>query len=125
MDFFNFMLIVVAIAGVMVIVYALLSAYDEENDKPTPEEEPQNVAVSFDYKYQELLVLYNLIDEKKENLGEKSACQNPKFPEILRLAAKGFSVFEISKQLEIGEAEVSFVLNPSGKPTRNSYVKKY
>lgn len=74
-------------------------------------------------KYQELLFLYNLIDEKKKELyaeygsmnaakekAPKKILKHPKQQEIIKLAGEGAAVREIAKRLGMGQGEVSLIL---------------
>ena len=96
----------------------------------------KNVLKEFESKYQELLFLYNLIDEKQKNFGKEDAEQlsideysqqvdaaeakskkaeiNPKFANVLEMAKSGSSVEEIAKQLDMGKGEISLILNLTG-----------
>lgn len=99
----------------------------------------QNVFSELDRKYNELLFLYNLIDEKKNELtassspvkaGEnthehtaaeaaasvasdgmpESAYKNPRLKRILELKQSGMSIGQIAKELDMGQGEVSLIM---------------
>ena len=102
----------------------------------------KTVFKELDNKYQELLFLYNLIDEKQKSISkpgsspqmpenytprfdfvagapkkaESGFVGNPKIANVLRLSAKGLSVDEIAKQLDMGKGEISLILNLSSNP---------
>ena len=146
MDFFYFMLIVGVVVGAMIVLYAFLSSDDDEVVKKKEidaaisevdetiaelNDTSRTIMKEFDYKYQELLFLYNLIDEKKKALvtfeeeavlGDEAGTgaieaifQNPKIYEILQLQKRGLSVSEIAKTLEIGQGEVSMIISLAGE----------
>lgn len=75
-----------------------------------------------DGRYQELLFLYNMIDEKSAgiktrradvtvNEKTKAAYSNPKLVKIKKLLDEGQSVTDIAKGLNMGQGEVQLILN--------------
>ena len=96
----------------------------------------RSVFKEFDSKYQELLFLYNLIEEKKQELNQpiaapiravppskvsyivddstKKSAINPKFAHVLELSRKGMNVDEIARQLDMGKGEIALILNLGG-----------
>ena len=98
----------------------------------------KNVFKELDSKYQELLFLYNLIDEKQKNLDKtggqinfempadlskridividdsKKIAINPKFANVLELHKAGISIEQIAKQLDMGKGQVELILNLGG-----------
>jgi hypothetical protein len=102
----------------------------------------KNIFREFESKYQELLFLYNLIDEKQKNLDKEPPIAhadeytqrldaaleddaavlndnkkieiNPKFANVLELFKEGNSVEEIAKQLDMGKGEVGLILTLTG-----------
>ncbi len=78
----------------------------------------------FEEKYQEMLFLYQMIEEKKkeefsseENLNfivsnkekNKSNYSNPKLKDIRKLQKQGLSIPEIAKKLNMGQGEVKLI----------------
>lgn len=81
-------------------------------------------------KYKELLYLYQIIDEKKEELSKiwekttslelkndtsevlvnKINLDNPKYVEIIEMYNKGIEIKQIAKQLNLGVGEINLVL---------------
>lgn len=161
MDFFQYMLIICFIVGCLFIIYSIINFHGSaENDAFDLEETllighklnefdsslnnadiaidelndmSQTVFKQFDEKYQELLFLYNLVDEKKkelESLSDPSAINPIKaekiditvddetrpeisikhYAEISKLRNEGMDVSEIAKTLNIGKGEVSLIL---------------
>jgi len=98
----------------------------------------KNVFKELDSKYQELLFLYNLIDEKQKVLDKASGEANseipddilkridividdskkmpinPKFANVLELHRSGKSIEQIAKQLDMGKGQVELILNLGG-----------
>ncbi len=93
--------------------------------------------IQMEQKYQELLFLYSLIDEKKKEVAalyseaplesytkgslknsqsnnksqpEERVIVNPKLEEITRLMSSGQSVAEVAKSLNMGQGEVKLIL---------------
>ena len=79
-------------------------------------------------KYQELLFLYNLIDEKKKEISaggwnsgakrepaKKKPLKHPKQQEILRMVGEGMAVADIAKELGMGQGEVNLILELGGR----------
>ena len=165
MDFFLFTLLSVFIIGLLIAVFALFSkrssveikAADEVSyyniesrikaiDSSIDEADSaineltgvsKNILSDIDNKYQELLYLYNLIDEKKKELKkevveagstktrafrqpqvtdntERAAFSNPKLTDILEMQKNGKNIAEIAKTLNMGQGEVSLILGLSG-----------
>jgi len=82
-----------------------------------------SVMEELDNKYQELLFLYNLIDEKKkesraDHVGAavkkekppRKTLAHPRQQEIMSLVNGGSTVAEIAKKLGMGQGEVSLIL---------------
>ena len=94
-----------------------------------------SVLEELEKKYQEVLFLYNLIDEKKQELAAQYKNQgmarphaapadfakreklinHPKKQEILELHNRHTPVADIAKALNIGQGEVSLVLGLTGR----------
>jgi len=170
MDFFQWILIICLIVGGGFVLYSVVNFHgarkdDEESSLPNAEDRlaeklsvyqssveeadeainelndvSKSVFKEFDGKYQELLFLYNLIEEKKQELEGQPALTmpaaaprrqvdyviddstkkstlpmtSPKFANVLELKNKGLSIDEIAQQLNIGKGEVSLILNLGG-----------
>ena len=82
-----------------------------------------SVMQELDNKYQELLFLYNLIDEKKKELyvhyrdtgakpepKQKKSLKHPKHQEINKMKNDGMAVSDIAKKLGMGQGEVNLIL---------------
>ncbi len=87
-----------------------------------------NVFQEFEEKYQELLFLYQMIDDMKEkrekvdfradsnshfeseDLPVRNVFKNPNFEKIKNMRSQGLSVSEISKALDMGQGEVKLIL---------------
>lgn len=164
MDTFNFTLLLTFAAGVILIMYSAYNFYgtddaDEYGESDYSANNIENklkaidtsvadadnvigelsdisssVFKELDDKYQELLFLYNLVDEKKKELlgtGVKDelmrtdnakginilvndtvvpAYKNPKLKKITELERSGMSVGEIAKELGMGKGEVSLIM---------------
>lgn len=163
MDVFYFALILSFCAGIALILYAMYNFHGNDeaavsdpdyllqsienklNDMKLPETEEvldefsnlsDTVFKELDEKREELLFLYSLIDEKKNELsnakqGSKEPdkahrnvdvmvkdnipykYKNNKLDDILRLKKEGLSVSEISKKLGMGQGEVSLIMELS------------
>jgi hypothetical protein len=87
----------------------------------------KNVFKEFENKYQELLFLYNLIDEKEKRLGNMPEIKaeviadeikrpdiNPKFANVLEMHKGGKSIEEIAKKLDMGKGEIGLILTLGG-----------
>ena len=94
-----------------------------------------SVLEELDKKYQEVLFLYNLIDEKKKELaaqyknqglarpnegpadvtGRDNKINHPKKREILELHKMNAPVADIAKTLGVGQGEVKLVLGLTGR----------
>ncbi len=115
----------------------------EEMDKAMEEFAKMSDSIfnEIDEKYKELLFLYTLIDNKKEEIAAsfsssvappapaiikkepkreaiskarpKPKLENPNLAEIWQLNAQGFSIPEIAKKLELGQGEVKLMLELS------------
>ncbi len=161
MDLVVFIIILMASLGITLIVYALNSkkktheeapsSFNLENtvktidnslteaDKAAEElsDLSKNIFQEFEGKYQELLFLYNLIDEKKKEImssGEKTEHEayesavdlvvsdstprmkfkNPKLKEIMELKKSGMSDENIAKSLNMGSGEVKLIMGLHG-----------
>jgi len=144
MDFVNSVLIVLICIGFGFIIFSLFkkddskseginidavnklidnSLADIDNAMGQLNSLSNDVFKEFEEKYQQLLFLYQLIDDKKEeviNLQHKSNIvnkrkrknfkyNNPYLEEILKLQSQGLSIAEISKTLGIGQGEVKLI----------------
>ena len=95
----------------------------------------KNVFKELDDKYQSLLFLYNLIDDKEKNVNASEAKSvrsatapfdplsqlvtrktgvNPKYDIVFKMRAAGKSPDEIAKELKMGKGQVSLILNLGG-----------
>ena len=164
MDFFNFTLILTFASGVVLIMYSAYNFYDGTDKKNVDEsfslednienklkaidssvadadnaigelsEMSSSMFKELEEKYQELLFLYNLLDEKKseilpggnrgknvkvaepENINvlindiTSKGYKNPKLKEIKELKDGGLSIAQIAKKLNMGQGEVSLIL---------------
>lgn len=80
----------------------------------------------FEEKYQEMLFLYQMIDEKKKEVFEKNEIKassgssakaskqksnytNPKLKDIRKLQKQGLTIPEIAKKLNMGQGEVKLI----------------
>jgi len=91
----------------------------------------KSIFVELEGKYQELLFLYNMINEKRkdiapsydsyagggETIRQETAAHkqamvyvHPRKEEIVSLKGKGFTVPEIAKTLDMGQGEVKLIL---------------
>lgn len=170
MDFFQYMLIISFVIGCAFIIYSIINFHGaDKNDAFDLEESllighklnefdsslnnadvalnelndmSQAVFKQFDEKYQELLFLYNLVDEKKlelEGLSTAGASavrpaakkidiavsdetrpgfKHKRYAEILKMKNSGMKVSEIAKALDMGKGEVSLILE-LGKGVRS------
>ena len=166
MDFFVYVLIVMMVIGACLVVYGAFFGNKKEGSAEEVDElvtlaqklnslestvfeadeaanilddMTKSVFKEFDSKYQEMLFLYNLIDEKQKKLvgaGQKVdvvagisskplekgtiALQNqkitinPKYANVLELNDKGKSIEEIARQLNMGKGQVALILNLGG-----------
>jgi len=147
MDGFQIFLIAAAVTGVALVIASFfmqgaqkpgddnyirvaenlrtLNASVEEADNAAEElhKLTDSAMKELDNKYQELLFLYNLIDEKKKELYTiyketgarpeprvKKPLKHPKHQEIKNLLGEGLAVNEIAKKLGMGQGEVSLIL---------------
>lgn len=164
MDTFNFTLLLTFAAGVILIMYSAYNFYGTDDEDKYDESDytgnnienkikaidtsvadadnvigelsdiSSSVFKELDDKYQELLFLYNLVDEKKKELlgaGVKNESimndsakginilvndavvpvyKNPKLKKIAELESSGKSVGEIAKELGMGQGEVSLIM---------------
>ena len=150
MDGFQILLIAAVLAGVALVILSFFIQSGPKNDRDVNSfdgvdrvlkavddsvteadnaaEELHKLAGSvtkeLDNKYQELLFLYNLIDEKKKELYDnqkissfkrddtkKKPLKHPKQQEILALVNEGATVPEIAKKLGMGQGEVNLILD--------------
>ncbi|MCL2619545.1 MAG: hypothetical protein FWD97_01250 [Defluviitaleaceae bacterium] len=159
MDFFIFMLILLLVGGGVCIVMAALShsragvaGFDAYNNSADVADEviselddmSKSVFKEFDNKYQELLFLYSLIDEKQKKIGDadvpvsfhskdqardlekyakrvdltiddnKKMNINPKFASIVKMHEEGQTVEEIARKLDMGKGEVGLIVTLGG-----------
>jgi len=144
MDFVNSILIILICIGFGFIIFSFLKRDDSKDESINIDAVNQlinnslididnateqlnslsnNVFEEFEERYQQLLFLYQLIDDKKEeimNLQHKGNIvnrkkrknfkyNNPHLEEILKLQNQGLSIAEISKMLGIGQGEVKLI----------------
>ena len=153
-DFFVFMLILLLVGGGVCIVVAAFvhsrsnaagfvgqNTTADQADEALSELDDMSKTVfkEFDNKYQELLFLYSLVDEKQKSLegaqqvpsgphnqarglaeyagrvdividDSKKTDINPKFASILRMHREGQSAEEIARKLDMGKGEVSLII---------------
>ena len=157
MDIYVFILIAI-IFGIGIVIFSIIKFKPEENsstddldrtveklaasinDADNAIEEINKLSKSvldeISIKYQELLHLYSIIDEKEKSLSSTykqvdvsiqdtftpnkparaksppdiSSINNPKHREIIALSNSGMNVSEIAKRLNLGQGEVSLVL---------------
>ena len=153
LDFFVYILVIMLILGGVLVISASLgfgkntdedkeiadkldaleSTVTEADEAMTELNDMTKTAMKeFDTKYQELLFLYNLIDEKQKGIGNiaQSAAQskavdivvddskkmvvNPKFANVLEMYHRGKNIEEIAKQLDMGKGEVGLILSLGG-----------
>jgi len=154
MDFFIFMLVLMLVIGGICIVIASISfnkndaeAQDEyienkleilgssvsEADEAISElsDMSKNMMKELDNKYQELLYLYNLIDEKQKDTIASSdtkatskavapakknaiAAINPKFARVFEMYEAGANIEDIAIEMDMGKGEVGLILNLGG-----------
>lgn len=97
------------------------------------EDMSKNIFKEFENKYQEMLFLYNLIDEKQKSLAKSAPAPmpampaelpafdgkktgiNPKYTNILEMSAAGKSPDEIARQLKMGKGQVALIINLGGR----------
>lgn len=164
MDFFTYMLTVTMVVGAGFVFYGAF-AKDKQAVSDNPgvfsleeklsslettvteadeaanalDDMTKNVFKEFDDKYQALLFLYNLIDDKQRSLEKaetpsvsspvaspRSATQadalhtakklglNPKYDVVFELHSAGKSLDAIAKELNMGKGQVSLILNLGG-----------
>ena len=162
LDFFIFMLILMLVVGGFCVLVAssgfskadkdstdefieskldVLGNSVNEADEAISElnDMSRSVFKEFDSKYQELLFLYNLIDEKQKGaLNEMAAVPavavvpapplaaeahiaapvvasiNPKFTKVLEMHRNGKSVEEIAIEMDMGKGEIGLILTLGG-----------
>jgi len=159
MDFFVYVLILMLVVGVIFVLYGSFARkgkkiHDDEEDLDSLaqklstlkasgyeagvavsalEDVSKNVFKELDSKYQELLFLYNLVDEKHKALSarpepvheadfvpprlipkvkdDRSIEVNPKIARAWELSLSGMGVDDIAKELQMGKGEVTLVIN--------------
>ena len=146
MDTFTIVTFVVMTVGIVIVIFtfsSLKQARGETSERRQPEElavasisdadhtveEINNTAAQIfgelDDKHQELLFLYNMIeDRKKDEVGSVSelvandshtkpteSFKNPKLGKIRALYDQGMTEEEIAKTLGIGQGEVKLILS--------------
>ena len=140
MDFFTWILLLMITVGSVFVLVAIIKQKENTNE---PELNPkieeidtmsQSILKDFDQKYQELLFLYNLIDEKQKNVSEQPLLApkatidykieanadtdrgiNPRFNNVIKLKNSGLTIDEIAKKLDMGKGEVSLIINLGAK----------
>lgn len=154
MDIIQISLFVAIILGIGLVIFSLLTFSNQSNNKNFGDYEIENsmkalntsleevdsamleldkmsktIFEELDTKYQELLFLYTLIDEKKKEVAEIYSTQkfpqkeivtsvdkdsntykNPKLHEINNLLNEGLSISEIAKELNMGQGEVKLII---------------
>ncbi len=154
----NIILVVLILIGIGLVVYACISHKNNENDSNDYFEANASVQLvkqaiddadnaieqlnkissdvfeEFEEKYQELLFLYQMIDDMKEKRNKvdysteyknnfenvatgfqkrkvpDNYSNNPRYSKIKSMSEQGLSVSEISKALNIGQGEVKLIL---------------
>lgn len=159
MDFFIFVLILLLVGGGVFVVIAAFGHSRADvagSDTLLDSDDPAGEAISefddmsksvfkeFDNKYQELLFLYSLIDEKQKKIengyttanfhlkdqardlakyakqvdltigDNKKMDINPKFSNIIRMYKEGQTVEEIARKLDMGKGEVELIVTLGG-----------
>ena len=148
LDFFVYIIVIMLIVGGVLIAAASLGVgknadgdiaekLDALENTVTEADETmtelndmtKNAMREFDAKYQELLFLYNLIDEKQKNVDKaptaparidivtddsKKMAINPKFANVIDMHRGGKSIEEIAKQLDMGKGEVGLIVSLGG-----------
>lgn len=158
MTFVSIILIVLICVGFALIIYALFNKESNNNSIDLSDIEAvtelinrsvseadgaieqlnslsESIFKEFDEKYQELLFLYQMIQEKKQavlmnnsfidipdeteiypevsnpgKLSKKIVYDNPKLDEIQKLSNEGLSLAQISKKLNMGQGEVKLIM---------------
>lgn len=158
MTFVSVILIVLICVGFALIIYALFNKESNNNSIDLSDIEAvtelinrsvseadgaieqlnslsESIFKEFDEKYQELLFLYQMIQEKKQTvlmnnsfidiqdeteiypevsnpgkLSKKIVYDNPKLDEIQKLSNEGLSLAQISKKLNMGQGEVKLIM---------------
>jgi hypothetical protein len=150
LDFFMVMLILMLVAGGSFVLLAILGFKKSETEQAdsilsdkldvlgssvTEVDEAiselsdmsKNVFKEFESKYQELLFLYNLIDEKEKRIEALGTMQvagplentkkpdiNPKFANVIEMHHTGKTVEEIARELDMGKGEIDLILTLGG-----------
>jgi len=169
MDFFVVVLIVMMIVGAIFVLHGALSRNPDDEETVTYgdgfshlekrltnlettmteadeaavvlDDMTKNAFKEFDEKYQTLLFLYNMIDDKQKNMAQKEisaavapvqqlcpaadplaelvtrrkgASINPKYDIVLQMQAEGKTHDEIAKELNMGKGQVALILNLGG-----------
>ena len=152
---FDVIMVLLIIVGIVLVVFACMSKNKSENKNDYFEANAavqlvkqavddadnaieqlnkisSNVFEEFEEKYQELLFLYQMIDDMKEKrdkydfntstrtndsfekrqvfLSERNYFKNPNLDKIKNMQEQGLSVSEISKALNMGQGEVKLIL---------------
>ncbi len=148
---FNIILILLILIGIGLVIFAVISK--KKNDNGTDNYFEANASIQlvkqaiddadnaieqlnkissaifeeFEEKYQELLFLYQMIDDMKEKREKvdfradsqenykmddksKNTFNNPNYEKIKAMRNQGLSVSEISKALNMGQGEVKLIL---------------
>jgi len=169
MDFFVVVLIVMMVVGAIMVLHSVFSRNPDEDTTATYgdgfthlesrlsnlentmteadeaavvlDDMTKNAFKEFDEKYQTLLFLYNMIDDKQKAMAQreisaavapvqrmrptadplaelvtrrKGASINPKYDIVLQMQAEGKSLDEIAKELNMGKGQVALILNLGG-----------
>ena len=119
-------------------INAALREFDEANDEALHEinSTAKIILDEMDDKYQALLFLYNLMDDKKKEIDTMANPVNapkrktntpdntppavirthPKQAKIIELYNNGLAVAEIAKKLDMGQGEVKLILDLGRRP---------
>ena len=120
MDFFVFMLLVLLAIGGACVIFASLAFGSSKKDKAEADileadealsdlnDMSRSVFKEFDSKYQELLFLYNLIDEKQKKIDERP---QQAMPQMTATQAQTLEKYAESK-LEAANDSKKTALNP-------------
>lgn len=124
MDFFIFMLLVLLAVGGACVVFAGLAFGSTKKEQAEADVVEADEALSdlndmsksvfkeFDSKYQELLFLYNLIDEKQKKVGGQVQAQAASAPQIPATQAHTLEKYAESKLDIVIDDSKKMALNP-------------
>ena len=149
MDFFLFIMALMVVVGIALLIYSMVnfhgaadkaaatadimnlesklahitsSVNEADEAYNSLSRMSQDVLQEFESKYQELLFLYRLVDEKQQDAEVKpvskapdKASINPRFDKILQMYRDGMGVDDIAKELGMGKGEVGLIINLGGQ----------